>query len=244
MKIIQNFAKAGNPPESVKSAWVLLLLAVLSACSDSSKSSNYTTADAPVPGENLSHAKESNEEKASEYEVRRAQWVQKFDLDANGFLDASEREAMRKTPKPRGKSFRRGKGGENEKEGKEGVRFDAPDHWVEKYDKDGDGGLSGEESEKGYWSERKRLFDRYDRNGDETLAPTEIAKLASDIDDGVYESWDHFVATTTLKDHADKAGVSQPRLDARQREWLQSDLDGDGKASADELKRIRNLARP
>ena len=77
-----------------------------------------------------------------------------------------------------------------------------------------------------------------------TLAPTEIAKLASDIDEGVYESWDHFVATSTLKDHAAKAGFSQPRLDARQREWLQSDLDGDGKASADELKRIRKLAKP
>ena len=244
MKNLHIFAKAGNPLESFKPAWVLLLLAVLSACNDSSKSSNNITADAPVSGENLSHMTESNEEKASEYEVRRQQWVQKFDLDTNSFLDVSEREAMRKTPKPRGKSFRRGKGGENEKEGKEGVRFDAPDHWVDKYDEDGDGGLSGEESEKGYWSERKRLFDLYDRNGDETLAPTEIAKLASDIDEGVYESWDHFVATVTLKDHAAKAGVSQPRLDARQREWLKSDLDGDGKASADELKRIRKLAKP
>ena len=244
MKNMHNFAKAGNSLDFFKPAWVLLQLAVLSACNDSSKSSNNITADAPVAGENLSHMTESNEEKASEYEVRRQQWVQKFDLDTNSFLDVSEREAMRKTPKPRGKSFRRGKGGENEKEGKEGVRFDAPDHWVEKYDKDGDGGLSGEESEKGYWSERKRLFDLYDRNGDETLAPTEIAKLASDIDEGVYESWDHFVATTTLKEHAVKAGVSQPRLDARQREWLQSDLDGDGKASAEELKRIRSLAKP
>tara|TARA_Y100000589_G_scaffold330302_1_gene379529 strand:+ start:221 stop:955 length:735 start_codon:yes stop_codon:yes gene_type:complete len=244
MKNMHHFAKAGNPPESFKSAWVLLLLAVFSACSDSSKSSNNITADASTQSEELSHHTGSKDDQASEYEVRRQQWVQQFDLDTNGFLDVSEREAMRKTPKPRGKSFRRGKGGENEKKGKEGVRFDAPDHWVEKYDKDGDGGLSGEESEKGYWSERKRLFDLYDRNGDETLSPTEIAKLASDIDEGVYESWDHFVATTTLKDHAAKAGVSQPRLDARQREWLQSDLDGDGKASADELKRIRSLAKP
>ena len=244
MKNLHNFAKAGNLLGSFKPAWLLLLLAVLSACNDSSKSSNNITADAPVPSENLSHMTESNEEKASEYEVRRQQWVQKFDLDTNNFLDASEREAMRKTPKPRGKSFQRGKGGENEKKGKESVRFDAPDHWVEKYDKDGDGGLSGEESEKGYWSERKRLFDLYDRNGDETLALTEIAKLASDIDEGVYQSWDHFVATATLKDHAAKAGVSQPRLDARQREWLKSDLDRDGKASADELKRIRKLAKP
>ena len=244
MKNMHNFAKAGNTLESFKPAWVLLLLAVLSACNDSRKSSSNITADTPVAGENLSHMTESDEEKASEYEVRRQQWVQKFDLDTNSFLDVSEREAMRKTPKPRGKSFRREKGGKNEKEGKEGVRFDAPDHWVEKYDKDGDGGLSGEESEKGYWSERNRLFDLYDRNGDETLVPTEIAKLASDIDEGVYESWDHFVATTTLKDHAAKAGVSQPRLDARQREWLKSDLDGDGKASADELKRIRKLAKP
>jgi|GEM_PF-1655608 len=244
MKNMHNFAKAGNTLESFKPAWVLLLLAVLSACNDSRKSSSNITADTPVAGENLSHMTESDEEKASEYEVRRQQWVQKFDLDTNSFLDVSEREAMRKTPKPRGKSFRREKGGKNEKEGKEGVRFDAPDHWVEKYDKDGDGGLSGEESEKGYWSERNRLFDLYDRNGDETLAPTEIAKLASDIDEGVYESWDHFVATATLKDHAAKAGVSQPRLDVRQREWLKSDLDGDGKASADELKRIRKLAKP
>ncbi len=244
MKNMHHFVKAGNPIESFKSTGVLLLLAVLTACNDSSRSSNNITADPPVLSENVSHVTGSHEGQASEYEVRRQQWVQQFDLDANGFLDVSEREAMRKTPKPRGKSFRRGKGGENEKEGKEGVRFDAPDHWVEKYDKDGDGGLSGEESEKGYWSERKRLFDLYDRNGDETLAPTEIAKLASDIDEGVYESWDHFVATTTLKDHAAKAGVSQPRLDARQREWLQSDLDGDGKASAEELKRIRSLAKP
>ena len=49
--------------------------------------------------------------------VRRQQWVQQFDLDTNGFLDVSEREAMRKTPQTRGKSFRRGKGGANE-EGK------------------------------------------------------------------------------------------------------------------------------
>ncbi|MEC9132178.1 MAG: hypothetical protein VYE02_12390, partial [Verrucomicrobiota bacterium] len=127
---------------------------------------------------------------------------------------------------------------------KVGVRFEARYIWGYKYDKVGLGGLWGEASEKGYCSERTRLFDLYDRNGDETLSPTEIAKLASDIDEGVYESWDHFVATTTLKEHAAKAGVSQPRLDARQREWLQSDLDGDGKASAEELKRIRSLAKP
>ena len=180
MQLIQNFTKAGHPLESLKPTCILLLLAVLPACSDSNKPSNSTTADEAAASGKLSYLTESIDKKVSEYEVRRQQWVQRFDLDTNGFLNVSEREAMRKTPKPRGKSFRRGKGGKNEKEGKEGVRFDAPDHWVEKYDKDGDGGLSGEESEKGYWIERKRLFDLYDLNGDETLAPSEIAKLASD----------------------------------------------------------------
>ena len=118
MKNMHHFAKAGNPPESFKSAWVLLLLAVFSACSDSSKSSNNITADASTQSEELSHHTGSKDDQASEYEVRRQQWVQQFDLDTNGFLDVSEREAMRKTPKPRENPFAEEKGARMKKRGK------------------------------------------------------------------------------------------------------------------------------
>jgi hypothetical protein len=244
MFVFQNSEKFANPPESPVSAWWWLLLIGLSACSDSYQAPLSSRGEKAMTAEELSHLEGAKGIQGVSYELRRQQWVQQFDTDANGFLDASEREAMRKTPKLRGKSFRREKVDDGVKEGKKGVRFDAPKHWVEKYDQDGDGGLSGEESEKGYWRERKQLFDRYDLNGNGQLEAKEIGPLSRDIDEGRYESWDHFVATTTLKDHVGKLEGRQPRLDARQREWLKWDLDEDGKASADELEHIRQHSKP
>ena len=114
-----------------------------------------------------------------------------------------------------------------------------PKHWIEKYDKDGDGGLSDKEADKGYWTERGILFKNYDQNKDEKLDKQEAEKLAVDIEDGKYESWDHFVATTTLKDATGKDGKRKSNLSARQREWLKYDTNGDGIASKEEIAAIR-----
>ena len=167
------------------------------------------------------------------YKQRQKELVAKFDSDGDGFLDANERAKMRATPKPKGKGFRRG----GEKRGKNGVRRDMPQHWLEKYDKDGDGGLSSKEADKGYWTERNHLFKRYDLNQNEKLDKSESYKLSNDIETGKFESWDHFVATTTLNDAKEKNG--EPNLTARQREWLKHDSNGDGIASAEEIASIR-----
>ena len=170
------------------------------------------------------------------YKQRHQEWVSQFDTDGDGFLNAVEREKMRSTPKPKGRGFRRG----GERREKKEVRRDMPKHWIEKYDKDGDGGLSGRESEKGYWTERSLLFKRYDVNENEKLDPKETKLLAADIEAGKFESWDHFVATTSLKDAQGEERKSNYNLSSRQREWMKYDSDGDGIASEQEIAAIRN----
>lgn len=177
------------------------------------------------------------------YQSQHKKWVAQFDLNEDGWLNAEEREKMRASRKPGGKSFRRGGERGGEKEGKKRVRFDMPQHWKDKYDKDGDGGLSDAEADKGYWTERGIMFKAYDANENEKLDPEETEKLADDIDNGKYESWDHFVATTTLGDAERKNGTSRPRLNPRQKRWLELDKDGDGRASASEIMAIRKAEK-
>lgn len=169
------------------------------------------------------------------YRQRHKELVAQFDSDGDGFLDANEREKMRATPKPKGKGFRRGGEGRD----KNRVRRDMPQHWIDKYDKDGDGGLSDKEADKGYWTERGLLFKKYDQNKNEKLEKQEAEQLSMDIEDGKFESWDHFVATTTLKDAVGQDGKKRSNLSPQQREWLKHDLNGDGIASKEEIASIR-----
>ena len=173
------------------------------------------------------------------YRSQHAKWVAEFDLNEDGWLNAQEREKMRATPKTEGNQFRRGK----EKRGRKAVRFDMPQHWADKYDKDGDGGLSDEESRKGFFAERARLFKVYDVNENKNLDLDETEKLAEDIESGKYESWDRYVATTTLRDAEGETGPNRPRLNARQKRWLEWDEDGDGRASTSEIMAIRNAEK-
>jgi len=174
------------------------------------------------------------------YQQRRQELIAQFDLDGDGFLDAKEREQMRSTPKPEGKSFRRG----GERRGQKRVRKDMPQHWLDKYDADGDGGLSDEEAGKGYWTERGLLFKAYDKNENKRLDEEETMRLEDDIAAGKFQSWDHFVANTTLNDERKKSGKRRPRLDARQRAWLKLDLNGDGRASKEEIAAIQKSEQP
>ncbi|MDC0325325.1 hypothetical protein OAM01_01045 [bacterium] len=169
------------------------------------------------------------------YKQRYKELVAQFDTDGDGFLDAKERAKMRVTPKPKGKGFRRG----GEKQDNNRVRRDMPQHWIEKYDKDGDGGLSDKEADKGFWTEKGLLFKKYDQNRNEKLEKQEAEKLAKDIKDGKFESWDYFVATTTLKDATPKDRKRRSNLSPQQQEWLKHDLDGDGIASEQEVAAIR-----
>ena len=168
------------------------------------------------------------------YKKQHQNLIAKYDTDSDGFLDAQELEKMRATPKARGKRFRRG-----ERKGEKRVRRDMPQHWIEKYDKDGDGGLSDKEADKGYWTERGLLFKNYDQNKNEKLDKQETEKLSRDIENGNFESWDHFVATTTLKDATGKDAKRKSNLSGQQREWLKHDLNGDGIASKEEIAAIR-----
>ena len=175
-------------------------------------------------------------ERGDYYQQSHKEMVGRFDLDGDGFLDREEREKMRATPKPAGKQFKRGRE-------KKRVRRDMPGHWIEKYDKDGDGGLSDNEAGMGYRAELKRLFMVYDTNKNDRLDPEETARLAGNIEAGKYASWDHSVANETLKEATRDDSQEKRNLSRRQRAWLREDLDGDGRASEEEIATIRNKER-
>lgn len=157
----------------------------------------------------------------------------RFDKDRDGFLSKTERETMRLATKTEAqersrrivelrKSERRNEG---EKEG-------PPERWLELYDKNKNNRFDGNEWETARSAEIKRVTARYDANKNGRLDDAEKKRIIGNLGRNNYNPYDAYIRRTI-------SGLEDRKSEGQQSRWKRFDYDGDGKASRDELKAIR-----
>lgn len=150
-----------------------------------------------------------------------ADLVRKFDQNGDGRLDASEREAMRSKLKIQRLAKKSG--------------FKIPQEFLDKYDQDKDGEMVGDEWRVAWEAETKILRETYDADKDGELNKAERKSMMADVAAGKITGIPAYFAGRM----GDDPKMSTPVYVDEQKALLSFDADGDGIASADELKKIR-----
>ena len=161
-------------------------------------------------------------------EVRAAMHKQ-YDQDGNGRLDAAERESMRAATAKARSSRNRGRG----------RRFEPPKKWVERYDADKDGELSSLEMRTAFESEMEIMKKAYDKDGNGELDDREKQAIKTDLQAQKFEGMDVWMASRLSGAFDDRRRGRSARKKSREEQWLEFDKNKDGRASAEELKAIR-----
>lgn len=104
-----------------------------------------------------------------------------------------------------------------------------------KYDKNGSGGFDGDEYATAQGEEAAWTVKRYDADGDGALSKGEKAKLQGDLGSELHGFYMRFASELVGGGRGGGGG----NFMAKQQELLKFDTDGDGLASAEELRRIR-----
>ena len=169
-------------------------------------------------------------------EVRKSM-LQKFDVDKDGFLSKTERNAMRLATKKfsdeRHDEIRRARerrGGSREEGSPK-----PPERWLALYDKNKNGRFDGDEWDNARGTEVKRVTKRYDANKNEKIDDDEKQRIIQNLKKNNYNSYDNYVRSTIAGLRGERSGS---REDRRSR-WKEFDTNGDGKASREELTAIR-----
>lgn len=156
------------------------------------------------------------------FQKHRSELVAKHDKNGDGRLDAAEREQMRLAVK-------------DERLIKKGSSFKIPPEFLAKYDKNKNGEMEGEEWKVAWDAETKILTETYDADKDGTLNKEEKQAMMADVGKGKITGILAFFAGRMVHD----PGSSKPEYLEEQQKLLNFDTNGDGLASAEELKRIR-----
>jgi Ca2+-binding EF-hand superfamily protein len=104
-----------------------------------------------------------------------------------------------------------------------------------KYDKNGSGGFDGNEYATAQGEEAAWTVKRYDADGDGALSKEEKAKLQADLGRELHGFYVRFASELVGGGRGGGGGEYM----AKQKELLKFDTDGDGLASAEELRQIR-----
>jgi len=152
---------------------------------------------------------------------RRAELVARYDRNADGRLDAAEREQMRLSLKEQ--RLRNASG------------FTVPPEFLAKHDTNRDGQMSGDEWRVAWEAETKILMETYDADKDGTLNKSEKQAMMADVRRGKITGIPAFFAERMAQDPV----PAEPGYLEEQRRLLKFDANGDGLASEDELARIR-----
>lgn len=152
---------------------------------------------------------------------RRTELLKEFDANRDGRLDDGEREKLRLTHQ---------QARLNKKPG-----YTLPADFLAKYDASKDGEMQPAEWKVAWDAETKILTDTYDADKSGELSKTEKAAMLADVGKGKITGVPAFFAGRLAEDQS----KSEPEYLESQRALLKFDADGDGRASAEELARLR-----
>lgn len=158
-----------------------------------------------------------------DFDKRRLDLISKHDKNKDGRLDPAERDAMRLALKDR--RLKKKESG-----------FKIPADFLAKYDSDKDGEMAGEEWRVAWEAETRILREAYDSDKDGSLNDSEKKRMMGDVKDGKITGIPAFFAGRMVND---PSSSSAPPFLAEQERLLKFDGNGDGRASAAELKQIR-----
>jgi hypothetical protein len=169
----------------------------------------------------------------------RAELIAKHDQDGDGRLNDSEREQMRVLAKRAASGGREGRG----RGGRRG--WQPPKEWLERYDSNGDGELSRQEQGAAFEGEKQRMIKKYDSDRSGDLGDSERKVLEKDFKGGAFQGFDQMIAMQVggFERQQRRGGRGGGGFSETQRQWLEFDKDGDGKASPEELEAIRTANR-
>ena len=166
----------------------------------------------------------------------RQQMIARFDQDQDGFLDHSERNTMRLATKRAGEE-RMNAVLATRKRREEVNR--PPERWLALYDKDKNKRFSGGEWEKARDAEIARVTAQFDTNNDNQLSHEERKSVAQFMRQKKHNGYDSYILRIVSGEDQRERGR---RISSEDR-WRRFDTDGDGIASRDELKAIRENER-
>ena len=170
------------------------------------------------------------------FATTRKAMLEKFDADKDGFLNKTERNAMRLATKKfsddRHAEIRRAR---ERRGGRENSSPKPPERWLTLYDKNKNGRFDGDEWENARNSELKRVTARYDANKNGKIDDEEKQRVRDNLKKNNYSPYDNYIRTIV----AGLRGERSSGEGERRSRWKQFDLNGDGKASREELAAIR-----
>ena len=169
----------------------------------------------------------------SPFSDMRNKMLTRFDKNRDGFLSKTERETIRLATKAEAQERSRHIGELRESEQrKEGDKEGLPKRWLDLYDKNKNNRFDGNEWETARSAEIKRVTARYDANKNGTLDDAEKKRIIGNLGRNNYNPYDAYIRRSI-------SGLEDRKSEGQQSRWKRFDSDGDGKASRDELKAIR-----
>lgn len=156
----------------------------------------------------------------------RADLLARHDRNGDGRLDDAEREAMRLALRDQRLKGRPG--------------FQVPPEFLAKYDANRDGQMEGPEWKVAWEAETKILRDTYDADRDGQLSRDEKKAMMTDVGRGKITGIPAFFAGRMAQDPK----TSEPEYLDGPRAWLKFDANGNGRADAEELRRLRESRSP
>lgn len=155
------------------------------------------------------------------FDQRRTELLKEFDANHDGRLDDGERNKMRLV--------------RQQIRLKPNSGFPLPADFLAKYDASKDGEMQPGEWKVAWDAETRILLETYDADKNGTLGETEKAAMLSDVGKGKITGVPAFFAGRMAQGQT----KSDPKYLEASQARLKFDADGDGRASAEELARLR-----
>ena len=174
----------------------------------------------------------------------RNRMLERFDSDQDGYLNPSEREAVRRATKAVAEERtrwvqeeRRKRGGRRSRESR------PPSRWLKLYDTNHNERFDGHEWETARAAESKRVIAEYDRDDNGKLNDEEINQVKASLTDRKLNGYDRYILRSLagIEDERKQRGRSSGR---RRDYWKAFDRNDDGKADPSELAAIRAAEQP